>query len=102
MLGTPPRDSLARAVGATGITRRDLLRAGAAAGLHLLAWLPEDADELAIAGAARRRGVAVQTLHRHCTAVAPVPPALLLGYAQLGEQALHAATRELAIAMSSS
>jgi GntR family transcriptional regulator / MocR family aminotransferase len=72
---------------------------GAAAGLHLLAWLPEDADEPAIAGAARRRGVAVHALHRHCTCVAPQPPALILGYGQLNEVALRRAAEELSSVM---
>jgi GntR family transcriptional regulator/MocR family aminotransferase len=75
---------------------------GAAAGLHLIAWLSDDADESAIAGAARRRGVAVHGLHRHCTALAPVPPALLPGYALLSEPSLDAAVRELAAAVSGS
>jgi GntR family transcriptional regulator / MocR family aminotransferase len=73
---------------------------GAAAGLHLLAWLPEHADEAAIGDAARRGGVAVHELHRHCTSVAPTPPALLLGYGQLGEQALATGVRELAAVVS--
>jgi GntR family transcriptional regulator/MocR family aminotransferase len=73
---------------------------GEAAGLHLVAWLPDGSDEAAIAGAARRRGVAVQTLHRHCTCMRPMPPALILGYAQLSETALRAAVRELAAVMS--
>jgi GntR family transcriptional regulator/MocR family aminotransferase len=89
-------------------TRRDALIAalaaclpevqvrGAAAGLHVLARLPDDADDAAIAAEARRRGVAVHALHRHCTCVAPSPPALLLGYAQLSQDALQAAIRELA------
>jgi GntR family transcriptional regulator/MocR family aminotransferase len=38
---------------------------GEAAGLHLVGWLPEAADEVAIAGAARRRGVALHAIHRH-------------------------------------
>jgi GntR family transcriptional regulator / MocR family aminotransferase len=73
---------------------------GAAAGLHLLAWLPEHADEAAMGDAARRGGVAVHELHRHCTSVAPTPPALLLGYGQLGEQALATGVRELAAVVS--
>jgi GntR family transcriptional regulator/MocR family aminotransferase len=72
---------------------------GEAAGLHLIAWLPEGSDEAAIAGAARRRGVAVQTLHRHCTSARAMPPALILGYALLSESALRAAVRELAAVM---
>jgi GntR family transcriptional regulator/MocR family aminotransferase len=72
---------------------------GEAAGLHLVAWLPEDADEAAIAGAARRRGVAIQTLHRHCTCVRTMPPALIIGYAQVSEAGLRSAVRELAAVM---
>jgi GntR family transcriptional regulator / MocR family aminotransferase len=54
---------------------------GAAGGLHLLATLPEGADERATAEAARRGGVALHELHRHCTVHTPTQPALLLGYA---------------------
>jgi GntR family transcriptional regulator/MocR family aminotransferase len=72
---------------------------GAAAGLHLFAWLPEDSDEPAIAGAARRRGVAVHALHRHCTCVAPQPPALILGYGHLNEVSLRHAVEELSAVM---
>jgi GntR family transcriptional regulator/MocR family aminotransferase len=72
---------------------------GAAAGLHLVAWLPEGADEPAIAGAARRRGVAVHAIHRHCTCGPHVPPALILGYAQLNEIALRRAAQELSAVM---
>jgi GntR family transcriptional regulator/MocR family aminotransferase len=73
---------------------------GAAAGLHLIVWLPDGADEPAIAGAARRRGVAVHAIHRHCTCVAPMAPALILGYAQLTESALRRATLQLSEVMS--
>ncbi|HEY2769358.1 MAG TPA: PLP-dependent aminotransferase family protein [Solirubrobacteraceae bacterium] len=72
---------------------------GEAAGLHLVGWLPSDADEVAIVGAARRRGVALHAIHRHCTCVAPLPPALIIGYAQLPEPALRSAVRELAAVM---
>src|ERR1700759_3527272 len=51
---------------------------GTAAGLHLLAQLPDGADERAIGLRAREYGVAVHELHRHCPAHAPYPPALLL------------------------
>ncbi len=69
---------------------------GTAAGLHLLAQLPDGADERAIGLRAREYGVAVHELHRHCTAHAPYPPALLLGFALPGESDLTAATRLLA------
>ncbi len=69
---------------------------GASAGLHLIAWLPEGSDEEAISDAAARRGVAVHTLRRDCTVTAPRPPALLLGYGLISEQAIPRAVRELA------
>jgi GntR family transcriptional regulator/MocR family aminotransferase len=69
---------------------------GTAAGLHLLAQLPDGADERAIGLGARDVGVAVHELHRHCTSVAPYPPALLLGFALPGETDLAPAVRLLA------
>lgn len=78
----------------------DVRIGGAAAGLQLVAWLPEGADEPAIAGAARRRGVALHALHRHFTCAPDVPPALVLGYAQVNEVALRRAVRELSAVMS--
>ena len=74
---------------------------GASAGLHLVAWLPPDADERAIRSLARERGVAIHTLQQDSVSVTPVPPALLLGYASLTEDALRRAARELAIAVRS-
>jgi GntR family transcriptional regulator / MocR family aminotransferase len=94
----PRRDALAEALA------EELPEArvgGAAAGLHLVAWLPADADEDAIRSRARERGVAIHTLQRDSAAVAAVPPALLLGYASLTEDALRRAARELAIAVHS-
>ena len=72
---------------------------GTAAGLHLLAQLPDSADERAVALRAREAGVGLHELHRHCTARAPVPPALLLGFALPGEADLPAAVRLLARAV---
>jgi GntR family transcriptional regulator/MocR family aminotransferase len=71
---------------------------GAAAGLHLIAWLPEGTDETAISDAAADRGVAIHTLHQFCAVTAPRPPALLLGYGQIAETAIPRAVQELAIA----
>ena len=68
---------------------------GTAAGLHLLAWLPDSADERATAARARGAGVGVHELHRHCTTRAPYPPALLLGFALPNESDLSVATRLL-------
>ena len=72
---------------------------GTAAGLHLLAQLPDGADEPAVALRAREAGVGLHELHRHCTARAPFPPALLLGFALPGESDLPAAVRLLARAV---
>ncbi len=72
---------------------------GTAAGLHLLAQLPEGTDERAVALRARAAGVGLHELHRHCTARAPFPPALLLGFALPGESDLPAAVRLLAEAV---
>ena len=74
---------------------------GAAAGLHLVAWLPESADEPAIDARARARGVAVHTLHGDCAALVPAPPALLLGYSSITEEGLRRAAGELAVAVHS-
>jgi hypothetical protein len=48
---------------------------------------------------ARRSGVGVHELHRHCTTHAPSPPALLLGFALPNESDLGVATRLLAEAI---
>ena len=72
---------------------------GTAAGLHLLAWLPDHADEHATAMRVRRSGVGVHELHRHCTTHAPSAPALLLGFALPSESELITATRLLAEAI---
>jgi GntR family transcriptional regulator / MocR family aminotransferase len=92
----PRRDALVEALAAELPEARV---GGAAAGLHLVAWLPDGADEATIAARARERGVAIHTLHHDSAAVAPVPPALLLGYASLTEDALRRAAHELALAV---
>jgi GntR family transcriptional regulator/MocR family aminotransferase len=74
---------------------------GAAAGLHVVAWLPDGADEERIADAALDRGVAVDRLHHGLTTVAAQPPALLLGYAAHTETALGRAVALLATATAS-
>jgi hypothetical protein len=72
---------------------------GTAAGLHLIAWLPDGADEHATAKAARQAGVGLHELHRHCTTMAPSPPALLLGFALPTGSELEAATKLLAASL---
>jgi GntR family transcriptional regulator / MocR family aminotransferase len=92
------RDAL---VGALAAELPEARIGGAAAGLHVVAWLPETADEGAIKNRARERGVAIHTLHHDSAAVAPVPPALLFGYASLPEPALRRAAREVTAAVRS-
>jgi GntR family transcriptional regulator/MocR family aminotransferase len=87
-------------IGALSSSLPDARVGGASAGLHLIAWLPQDADEAAIGEAAARRGVAVHTLHKDCAITAPRPPALLLGYGLISAQAIPRAVRELAKAAS--
>jgi len=72
--------------------------AGAAAGLHVIAWLPDGMSESAISDAATSRGVALHTLHDDCAVTAPRPPALVLGYGLTAEPAIPRAVRELAAA----
>jgi GntR family transcriptional regulator/MocR family aminotransferase len=69
---------------------------GAALGLHLIAWLPEGADEGQIRKHAADRGVALHTLHHDSVVTAARPPALLLGYGLLAEPAIPRAVEELA------
>jgi len=72
---------------------------GAAAGLHLIAWLPEGTDESAASEAAAERGVAILTLHRDCAVAAAFAPALLLGYGMVDESVIPRAVEELAQAV---
>ncbi len=72
---------------------------GAAAGLHLVAWLPHYCDERDTARRLRAAGVGVHELHRHCTTYGPVGPALLLGYALPTGAQIEAAVPLLATAI---
>ncbi|HZC13534.1 MAG TPA: PLP-dependent aminotransferase family protein, partial [Thermoleophilaceae bacterium] len=67
--------------------------AGIAAGLHLVALLPPEADEAAVLEAARARGIALSGLSEH--SVEPRPPALLLGYGRIAEPAIEPGVAEL-------
>jgi GntR family transcriptional regulator/MocR family aminotransferase len=71
---------------------------GAAAGLHVIAWLPDGTDETTVADAAGSRGVAIHTLHQDCAVTAPLGPALVLGYGLIAEPAIPRAVGELAAA----
>jgi GntR family transcriptional regulator/MocR family aminotransferase len=77
----------------------DVRVGGAAAGLHLIAWLPGGCDEHGTAMRARELEVGVHELHRHCTTTAPRPPALLLGYALPTENEIETGIRLLARAL---
>ncbi|MGX6606121.1 MocR-like pyridoxine biosynthesis transcription factor PdxR [Micromonosporaceae bacterium Da 78-11] len=68
---------------------------GIAAGLHVTVELPGDADEAAIAAAARSRGIALATMGDYWTGGGR-PPTLILGYSQMTESRLQAGVAELA------
>jgi GntR family transcriptional regulator / MocR family aminotransferase len=71
---------------------------GTAAGLHLMAWMPDGTDETAIVDAAADRGVAIHTLREYCAVAGSFSPALLLGYGAIAESSIPLAVEELAIA----
>lgn len=75
------RDTL---TGALAEKLPDLEPTGIAAGLHLVAYLPDDLDEESIVDAAARRGVAAYGLAPYRIS-APGRPGLLFGYATLSE-----------------
>jgi GntR family transcriptional regulator / MocR family aminotransferase len=76
----------------------ELRPSGIAAGLHLLAHLPDDLDESTVVRAASRRGVAVYGLDPYRLAAAG-GGALLFGYATLGERAIVEGVERLAEAL---
>jgi GntR family transcriptional regulator / MocR family aminotransferase len=89
------RDAL---LAALGELLPDLEPGGIAAGLHLVAWLPDDLDESAVVRAGAERGVAVH-------GVAPYRltpdgrPGLIFGYATLDEPAIRTGVELLAEAI---
>ena len=72
---------------------------GAAAGLHVTAWLPAGIGEAEAAAGARAAGVAVDRLSDSISARTPQPPALLLGYTAETEAALARAVRAIVPAL---
>jgi GntR family transcriptional regulator/MocR family aminotransferase len=58
---------------------------GLAAGFHAVARLPAGADEVAVADAARDRGVGVRPLAGYRRGARDHPPQLVLGFGDLGE-----------------
>jgi GntR family transcriptional regulator / MocR family aminotransferase len=72
---------------------------GVAAGIHLVAHLPEAVDEPAVLAAARARGVGLQGLSEH--RMGDGAPALILGYGRIAEPAIAPGIRALAAAIRS-
>jgi GntR family transcriptional regulator/MocR family aminotransferase len=77
----------------------ELEPAGIAAGLHLVAWLPEDVDEAAVIAAAAREGVAVAGVSPYRLSPAP-RGGLIFGYSDLPERMIVEGIERLARALS--
>ncbi len=67
----------------------------AAAGMHLVGWLPQGSDDRAVSRDLLAAGVEASPLSAFCLAATP-PPALVLGYAGYGEEKMGAAVRRMA------
>jgi GntR family transcriptional regulator/MocR family aminotransferase len=78
----------------------ELQPAGIAAGLHLVAWLPEDLSEATVIAAAAREGVAVAGVSAYRLSPAS-RGGLLFGYSNLDERAIADAITRLARAVAS-
>jgi len=78
----------------------ELEPAGIAAGLHLVAWLPQDLDEAAVIAAAAREGVAVAGVTAYRLSPAP-RGGLIFGYSNLNERAIADGVIRLTRAVSS-
>ena len=76
----------------------ELQPAGIAAGLHLVAWLPEDLDETAVIEAARREGVELAGVS-HYRLVPGGRGGLIFGYSSLTERAIADGVARLAQAI---
>jgi GntR family transcriptional regulator / MocR family aminotransferase len=63
--------------------------AGAAAGLHLFVLLPHDVCEHEVVAAAHERGIYVEGAARHWADPKQAPPAILIGYGTLHEDAIE-------------
>lgn len=70
------------------------------AGLHLVGWLPDDADDATLAERAAAHGVETVPLSRYALG-ASGPRGLILGYAALDEETIHAGVARLAAALAS-
>ncbi len=72
----------------------ELRPTGAAAGLHVLAWLPGDVDEDALIAAAAGAGIAVGGLTPR--RIAPGPAGLIFGYGAIAEGSIQPGVERLA------
>ena len=77
----------------------ELEPAGIAAGLHLVAWLPQDLNEATVIAAAAREGVAVAAVSPYRLSPAP-RGGLIFGYSNLTEHAITDGITRLARAIS--
>jgi GntR family transcriptional regulator/MocR family aminotransferase len=73
---------------------------GAETGLHLVAWLPEQADDRQVSDTAAARGVEAAALSSFYVGACP-RPGLVLGYASVLPREIRAAMRRLADAVRS-
>src|SRR5690348_9199992 len=76
----------------------ELEPAGVAAGLHLVAWLPQDLDEATVIAAAAREGVAVAGVTPYRLSPAP-RGGLIFGYSNLNERTIADGITRLARAV---
>jgi GntR family transcriptional regulator / MocR family aminotransferase len=88
------RDAL---LAALAVHLPDLRPAGAAAGLHVLAWLPDGVDELALVERAADAGIAIGALSAR--RIAPGPGGLIFGYGMIAEGAIEPGVERLATIM---
>jgi len=96
-LDVVPRDAL---LAALAERLPELEPAGIAAGLHLVAWLPQDLDEATVIAAAAREGVAVAGVSPYRLSPAP-RGGLIFGYSDLDERLIADGVSRLAAAVSS-
>jgi GntR family transcriptional regulator/MocR family aminotransferase len=90
------RDAL---LGALAEHLPELEPAGIAAGLHLVAWLPQELDEATVIAAAAREGVAVAGVSPYRLSPAP-RGGLIFGYSNLNERLIADGVSRLARAVS--
>ena len=77
----------------------ELSPAGASAGLHLVAWLPEGLDEAAVTGRAAELGVGVAGVGRYRFGGTDHRRGLLFGYGTLGVRDIEEGVRLIAAAV---